>query len=128
MAEKTADMIEIPAEVATLVEGLPHISASLPYRFPNSPGAQIEGLALKCAGCGAELSDIRGRFTEHSHNVSLNMYGICYGCKTITPSENRYSADGSSLHKSGAGWVKGTWGSKKQKGWVGKIKTLLRLT
>ena len=93
------------------IASLQAISQGLPYKFAGGD-ARIDELSITCATCGKEIGPdhIKAEFTSRGDMADLKGYGLCYGCKTVTPMVAKFSADGSYLRFDGSVWVKDQWG------------------
>ncbi len=119
------------ADLCLRIEQMPPLP--LPHVFDDGAGGgKLDALSINCAGCRKKIhtdsDDIRGEITKlttNSLNVNLTAYAICYDCKTITPLEGRFCADGTMYLKGPEGWKQGRWGAQKTVGWVGRLKAFL---
>jgi hypothetical protein len=117
-------------DLAILIEGLPPLCHSLPYRFSDNT-SNIENIEMCCAGCGKTLhsTDINGEFTAfNKYSVSLTAFGICHDCLLVTPIESKFSSDGTCLQKLKNGWTRGRWGQKTTGGLIARLKALFMST
>jgi len=87
------------------INSKPPASEVLPLIFKN--GSRINDMGLECGNCGKDISatQIRGDMSRiNEHCVTFIGHGLCYQCRTVTPTECRFSDDGSMLVKDGSDW------------------------
>jgi hypothetical protein len=91
-------------------EGKP-ISTLIPIHLAN--GGVVDELTMNCARCDQPLPDQDTRacvqvWPNGTH--VLRGYGVCRGCRMLTPLVTRFHSDGRWVHQHGdspSGWVEG---------------------
>lgn len=110
---------------AERIQALPALSSFLPIKFEN--GSTVDGLAINCALCRAELGsdEMKSEVTVNKHNIEVKAYGVCYECKTLTPVNVKLRDDGSMLTLSNGYWLPGQYAKDKAVGVLAWIKMVL---
>lgn len=118
----------VSPSVTAGIDALPLISGALPYRFEN--GSTITDLDTYCASCGKLLpsTSMKGKFVLIAGGTaaSLDAYGICYDCRTITLVKARFHDDGNGLFKGPKGWSKCRWKEKRPQGFLAMTAWIVR--
>jgi len=98
-------------DVAERIQQLPLLTESLPYTFAD--GGKLNEIGFNCGGCNKPLSshEIHGTMEEKMNGTvaALTGFGVCYECRTLSPIEAKFYADGTSLHKKDNSWVQERW-------------------
>lgn len=124
MSENIA-ITKITNERAEEIQALPALSTFLPYTFAES-GYKLSKVAICCAVCKQELGpeDIKVKVAEFSHALSIDAFGMCIPCKTITPSRSRIGDGGEFMACDAEGnWKKGSITDEKS-GWFTRLKEM----
>jgi len=125
----TREYNPVSSAVAACIDALPLLSVALPFRFDN--GSTITGLETSCTSCGKLLTStsMKGKFELLADGTaaSLNAYGICYDCRTITLIEAKFHDDGTALFKGPKGWIKCRWKERRPEGFQEAAARFIRL-
>jgi len=111
---------------AERIHSMQNLDTFLPVVFEN--GSRVDKLTIICSCCGSEKQpeEIKASGSVLPHSASLNIWGICYECRLITPSAVRLRDDGSMLTRDpGGNWTEGRYAEEKKTGVWTAVKSII---